>query len=141
MKTNKKARVYNSPIVDSILSNISKEELEITEGKMRLAMKIADAIKAKGFNKKSDFAKKLNKQNSEISKWLSGTHNFTTETLMLLQNELSINLINSEIEVKVELKGIYIEAKAPNINNSFKLSSLFTIQKPDYVQKYLFCPV
>ena len=141
MKTNKKARVYNSPIVDSILSNISKEELEITEGKMRLAMKIADAIKAKGFNKKSDFAKKLNKQNSEISKWLSGTHNFTTETLMLLQNELSINLINSEIEVKVELKGIYIEAKAPNINNSFNLSSLFTIQKPDYVQKYLFCPV
>jgi hypothetical protein len=26
MKTNKKARVYNSPIVDSILSNIPKEE-------------------------------------------------------------------------------------------------------------------
>ena len=141
MKTNKKARVYNSPIVDSILSNISKEELEITEGKMRLAMKIADAIKAKGFDKKSDFAKKLKKQNSEISKWLSGTHNFTTETLMLLQNELKINLINSEIEVKVELKGIHIETKAPNKNNSFNLSSLFTIQKPDYVQKYSFCPV
>ena len=141
MKTNKKARVYNSPIVDSILSNISKEELEITEGKMRLAMKIADAIKAKGFNKKSDFAKKLNKQNSEISKWLSGTHNFTTETLMLLQNELKINLINSEIEVKVELKGIHIETKAPNKNNSFNLSSLFNIQKPDYVQKYSFCTV
>ena len=141
MKKNKKARVYNSPIVDSILSNISKEELEITEGKMRLAMKIADAIKAKGFNKKSDFAKKLNKQNSEISKWLSGTHNFTTETLMLLQNELKINLINSEIEVKVELKGIHIETKAPNKNNSFNLSSLFNIQKPDYVQKYSFCPV
>lgn len=141
MKTNKKARVYNSPILDSILSNISKEELEITEGKMRLAMKIADAIKAKGFNKKSDFAKKLNKQNSEISKWLSGTHNFTTETLMLLQNELDINLINSVIEVKVELKGIHIETKAPNKNNSFNLSSLFNIQKPDYVQKYSFCPV
>ena len=141
MKTNKKARVYNSPIVDSILSNISKEELEITEGKMRLALKIADAIKAKGFIKKSDFAKKLNKQNSEISKWLSGTHNFTTETLMLLQNELDINLINSEIEAKFELKGIHIETKAPNKNNSFNLSSLFIIQKPDYVQKYSFCLV
>jgi len=136
MKTNKKARVYNSPIVDSILSNISKEELEITEGKMRLAMKIADAIKAKGFNKKSDFAKKLNKQNSEISKWLSGTHNFTTETLMLLQNELDINLINSEIEAKVELKGFHFETKAPNKNNSFNLSGLFNFQKPDFVQKY-----
>lgn len=141
MKTNKKARVYNSPIVDSILSNISKEELEITEGKMRLAMKIADAIKAKGFNKKSDFAKKLNKQNSEISKWLSGTHNFTTETLMLLQNELSINLINSVIEEKVELKGFHFETKAPNKNNSFNLSGLFNFQEPDYVQKYSFCPV
>jgi transcriptional regulator with XRE-family HTH domain len=141
MKTNKKARVYNSPIVDSILSNISKEELEITEGKMRLAMKIADAIKAKGFNKKSDFAKKLNKQNSEISKWLSGTHNFTTETLMLLQNELNINLINSEIEAKVELKAINFETKASNKNNSFNLSCLLNFQKPDFVQKYSFCPI
>jgi transcriptional regulator with XRE-family HTH domain len=141
MKTNKKARVYNSPIVDSILSNISKEELEITEGKMRLAMKIADAIKAKGFNKKSDFAKKLNKQNSEISKWLSGTHNFTTETLMLLQNELEINLINSEIEAKVKLKDFYFETKASNKNNSFNLPGLFNFQTPDFVQKYSFCSI
>ncbi|MDK2771367.1 MAG: helix-turn-helix domain-containing protein [Flavobacterium sp.] len=141
MKTNKKARVYNSPIVDSILSNISKEELEITEGKMRLAMKIADAIKAKGFDKKSDFAKKLKKQNSEISKWLSGTHNFTTETLILLQNELDINLINSEIEPKVELKDLHLETIAQNKSNSFNLSSLFNFQKPDFVQKYSFCPI
>jgi ribosome-binding protein aMBF1 (putative translation factor) len=103
MKTNKKARTYNSPIVESILSNISKEELDITEGKMKLAIKIAEAIKASGLNK-SQFAKKINKNNSEISKWLSGTHNFTTETLLLLENELAIKLLDSEINETQALK-------------------------------------
>ena len=57
MKTNQKARVYNSSIVENILSNIAKEELERTESKMRLAIKIADAIESTGL-KKSEFAKK-----------------------------------------------------------------------------------
>ncbi len=57
MKTNQKARVYNSPIVENILSNIAKEELKRTESKMRLAIKIADAIESTGL-KKSEFAKK-----------------------------------------------------------------------------------
>ena len=49
-----------------ISSFAPKEELEITEGKMRLAMKIADAIKAKGFNK--------NKQTGRFQKFnIKGT--------------------------------------------------------------------
>jgi ribosome-binding protein aMBF1 (putative translation factor) len=75
------------------METISKEELQKMENKMRLAIKIADAIEAKGL-KKHEFAKKINKNNSEIDKWLSGTHNFTVETLFSLQQELGIKLLD-----------------------------------------------
>ncbi|WP_367769052.1 helix-turn-helix transcriptional regulator [Flavobacterium sp. WC2421] len=136
MKTNKKARVYNSPIVESILSNISKEELDITEGKMRLAIKIAEAIRTTGLNK-SQFAKKINKNNSEISKWLSGTHNFTTDTLLLLESELPIKLVDSEINETIALKNLHLEVvstKESKIN--FNFLSLFDFSKPDYTNSY-----
>jgi ribosome-binding protein aMBF1 (putative translation factor) len=136
MKTNKKARTYNSPIVESILSNISKEEFDITEGKMRLAIKIAEAIKASGLNK-SQFAKKINKNNSEISKWLSGTHNFTTETLLLLENELAIKLLDSEINETTALKYIHIEVESTKETKSIYNSiNLLDFSKPDYSNSY-----
>lgn len=136
MKTNKKARTYNSPIVESILSNISKEEFDITEGKMRLAIKIAEAIKASGLNK-SQFAKKINKNNSEISKWLSGTHNFTTETLLLLENELAIKLLDSEINETTALKYIHIEVESTKETKSiYNFINLLDFSKPDYSNSY-----
>ena len=70
---------------------------------MLLAIKIADAIENKGYSK-SEFAKKINKNNSEISKWISGTHNFTFDTLIMLEIELNIKLNNSEIETKRKRK-------------------------------------
>jgi transcriptional regulator with XRE-family HTH domain len=144
MKTTKKQENYKSQILENILSNITKEEFDVTEEKMRLAIKIAEAIKAKGFAKKSDFAKKIGKQNSEISKWLSGTHNFTTETLILLQNELDIKIIDSTVSSNVELKNIHIEIKAQSLpihNRINKIMGLFNYYspKPDYVHSYLYC--
>jgi transcriptional regulator with XRE-family HTH domain len=136
MKTNKKARVYNSLIVESILSNISKEELDITEGKMRLAIKIAEAIRTTGLNK-SQFAKKINKNNSEISKWLSGTHNFTTDTLLLLESELPIKLVDSEINETIALKNLHLEVVSTKESKSnFNFLSLFDFSKPDYANSY-----
>jgi hypothetical protein len=45
----------------------------------------------------------VNKENpSIVTKWLSGTHNFTVDTLVELGNALDINLLNlSEPEPKV----------------------------------------
>jgi ribosome-binding protein aMBF1 (putative translation factor) len=94
-KTNSTPKTYNSLILESLIETISKEELEKNENKKRLAIKIADGIEAKGL-KKHEFAKKINKNNSEINKWLSGTHNFTVETLFFLQNELGIKLLDLE---------------------------------------------
>ena len=100
-----KARNYDSIILNDVLHSITKTELVQTERKMLLALKIADAIADKGFTK-SEFAKKIGKNNSEISKWISGTHNFTFDTLILLEIELDVRLINSEIESKRRRKKV-----------------------------------
>ncbi len=136
MMMNNKPRTYKSPILKELIENISQEELEKTESKMRLAVKIADAIKVKGYAK-NEFAKKINKNNSEISKWLSGTHNFTHDTLILLQKELDINLVNSEINAKIEIKNIQFVVKTASLpKNNFNFYGLFNFKKPDYVNTY-----
>lgn len=85
----------NKNILNELLAQISPAEQKKTDKKMMLAAKLASAIKAKGLKKK-EFAEKLGKRPSEISKWLSGTHNFTTDTLIDIEALLSVQLIDAE---------------------------------------------
>lgn len=41
-----------------------------------------------------DFAEKVSKRPSEITKWLSGNHNFTIDTLFEIEEKLGVTLIN-----------------------------------------------
>ena len=59
---------------------------------MRTAARIADAMKAAGLNK-SQFARKMGKSPSEITKWLSGTHNFTIDTLVSIEAALGAPIL------------------------------------------------
>lgn len=96
-------------LLNELLESITPEEQAKTDKKMILATKIANEIKAKGL-KKSEFAEILGKQPSEISKWLSGTHNFTIDTLMEIERVLSVQLLDTgnwdrlEKYQKVEIK-------------------------------------
>lgn len=132
----KEPRIYKSQILSELISNTSEEELQKTESKMRLAIKIADGIKATRLNK-SEFAKKINKNNSEITKWLSGTHNFTTDTLILLQNELNIKLVDDKMIEKIAIKNIHIVTKSSNtIMSGLPFFNSFNFPKPDYIHLY-----
>lgn len=65
---------------------------------MLLAAKIDDAMKAKGWKKK-DLMLAMGKRNqSEITRWLSGTHNFTSDLLSDLGMVLNTNLFNLKSE-------------------------------------------
>ena len=78
---------------------------------MLLAARIQDALDSNGMKKK-DLAKNLKKQPSEITKWLSGTHNFTTETLWDLEDVLEIRLVdlgNEKHEQVVFMASITVE--------------------------------
>jgi ribosome-binding protein aMBF1 (putative translation factor) len=89
----KKAREYSSPILESILSEIDPKEQIKCDKRMMLAIKIEEAMLAKGW-KKGDLAREMNKQPSIITRWLSGTNNFESDTLFELEEKLGINLIN-----------------------------------------------
>ena len=83
---------YNSKAIDSILAGINPRLEKQIEYRMKLAAKIDKARIKKGLSKKQ-FAEKLSKSPSEITKWLSGTHNFTSDTLFEIQQLLAVELI------------------------------------------------
>lgn len=62
------------------LEQKSRSNYEKVARRMRTAAQIADAMHAAGLSKKK-FAEVMGRQPSEITKWLSGTHNFTSDTL------------------------------------------------------------
>ena len=83
----------NTSILDTILSNIDKKRAKNMERRMMLAVKITEGIKRKGLSQK-EFAEKMCKRPSEISKWLKGDHNFTTSTLFDIEDVLDIHIMD-----------------------------------------------
>ena len=59
-----------------------------------IADKIAGRLRQLGMSQK-DFARKTKKTEAEVSRWLSGTHNFTLRTLALISTTLDFDLIKT----------------------------------------------
>jgi ribosome-binding protein aMBF1 (putative translation factor) len=94
MKTTiKKTKTYDSPLVDNLLAEISPAQMEATRIRMHIAMKIAEAINKKGLSRR-EFAQLMNQNPSAVTRWLSGTHNFTIDTLVAIQNVLGVDLLH-----------------------------------------------
>lgn len=91
MNNMKEPRKYSSRILKEIEAGTpSTLKVEIST-KMDLAVRIADLLEAKGLSK-GEFAEKVGKMPSEISKWLSGTHNFTVDTLSEIAIALNVRV-------------------------------------------------
>ncbi len=82
---------YSSSLIDGLLDKIAPAELQKTKVKMVLAARMDDILQQKGWTKKQ-FALRLSKSPSEITKWLSGTHNFTIDTLSDICSALDIDV-------------------------------------------------
>ena len=80
-----------------IIQKLDRESSPIFDkvaAKMRTAARIADAMKAVGLSK-SQFARKMGKSPSEITKWLSGTHNFTIDSLQEISAVLGVEITSA----------------------------------------------
>ena len=62
---------------------------------MLLAAKIYEALQAQKIGNRV-FAERLNISPSLVTKWLSGQHNFTVDTLVKIERILGIELLNAE---------------------------------------------
>jgi len=125
VKTMNKEGEYKSKLIGDIMEEISPDYLEKTRKRMLVASIIDNGIKAKGW-RKTDLAKALKKRPSEITKWLSGTHNFNLDTLMDIEQELNIRLINVEIPVRPKSVFYHVEASEKGSNINYLEDSAFS---------------
>lgn len=84
---------YKDPVLDDILSNIPKGIQKEVDMFYAIAVRINDILKRKGWNQ-ADLAKAMGKKEAEVSKWLSGNHNFTISTLARIETALEEDIIS-----------------------------------------------
>ena len=79
---------YNK-IVESIPASIHRE----VDMEMAVSNRIYDLMTQKGLSR-AEFARSIGKRPCEITKWLSGQHNFTLSTLAMLSSFFGQPIIN-----------------------------------------------
>ena len=84
MKTNR--------IMDEIRSTITPEMKLQMEMSVAIANRIYEILEAKGMTQK-ELAQKLGKTETEVSRWLSGTHNLTLSTICKISAALGEEIV------------------------------------------------
>ena len=92
MENNQEARKHRSESIARLRRNTPPQVKLAVRAKMILAARIADLMEAKGWTK-SEFARKVDQEPSVITKWLSGTHNFTQDTLADIAAVFGLNAV------------------------------------------------
>jgi len=105
MKNNTTARQHTSSLISELLAESSPLEKARVKNRMELAARIEDLLIQKKWNKK-EFAKRMGKHPSEITKWLSGIHNFTQDIL----TEITLVL-------NISLSDLYAKKQVQHLNN------------------------
>ena len=102
MKMNNTTKRRKSRIISELLNEITPVEKMQASIKMTLAARIDDLLLKRGYGK-SEFAEKMNKNPSEITKWLSGTQNFTIDTLSEIAVALEISITELFIPKQIQV--------------------------------------
>jgi transcriptional regulator with XRE-family HTH domain len=123
IKKNVNEQEYFSQLLNSIPVEV-KESINLS---MAIAVQINYILKNKKISQR-EFAAMLGKKESEISKWLSGNHNFTTNTIGKIQNVLGEDIITIPLYSKKEIKFIPIQSYSQSIqvnNNDRNINETF----------------
>ena len=79
-------------IMDEIRSTITPEMKLQMEMSVAIANRIYEILESKGMTQK-DLAQKLGKTETEVSRWLSGTHNLTLSTICKISAALGEEIV------------------------------------------------
>ena len=79
-------------IMDEIRSTINHEMKLQMEMSVAIANRIYEILEAKGMTQK-ELAQKLGKTETEVSRWLSGTHNLTLSTICKISAALGEEIV------------------------------------------------
>jgi ribosome-binding protein aMBF1 (putative translation factor) len=81
---------------DNFLKSIPEQTKRSARISLDIASQINSILKKKNISQR-ELASRLNKKESEISKWLSGNHNFTIKTLAGIETILGEEIISVPI--------------------------------------------
>ena len=125
----------NQTLLDQLLDSITPAEQHRTDNRMLLAAQIDEAMQEKNVSQ-TELAKRLKKHHSVITQWLSGTQNFTIDTLSDIETALGISLfqtiepqpivIKCHFIVKQNVSAIspnHLSDSEPISRNNFSLSN------------------
>lgn len=117
-----RARKHKSAVVARIKE--LQDPLVAARNKKRLivAAKIADAIEGLDISK-GEFAERLGKYSSEVTRWTSGFHNFTLDTISDIEEVLGIQILSP------------YKPHKPNATIIWKLQVDVTGEKPGVVNR------
>ena len=79
--------------LQEIFNEIPVEKREETRLSFEISNRLAALMQERGLNKKQ-LAEALGKRPNEITRWLSGEHNFTISTLSMLSTFFGKSIIN-----------------------------------------------
>jgi len=94
---------------EKILNEIPAETSLMVSKSFDVTERILDILDKKGMTQK-DFARLLGKKESEICKWMKGTHNFTLETISKIELALGETILQvPKVVYPVEREAISIK--------------------------------
>lgn len=100
------------PDFAKIVNDLPKDSKIFVDKSMEISNRIADTLKEKNILQK-DLALMLNKSEAEVSKFLSGSHNYTLRTLSKIEAVLNCDII------KVS-RNIYTSCSLPEVVRSHR---------------------
>ena len=83
---------YINPEFQEMLDFVPKHIGRKVDLSFDIAKRIYDILKRKGWSQ-ADFAKAAGKKEAEISKWMSGHHNFTISTIAFIETVLDEGIL------------------------------------------------
>lgn len=75
------------------LAAIPEEQRQAFELSYGIAERLDAVLKSKGITQ-HELARRLHKRDSEISKWLTGRHNFTISTISAIESALGARIVS-----------------------------------------------
>ncbi len=84
-----------SRIIEARREKVSSEVRRRVNLSFLIVDRIHNILEAKGLKQK-DLANMLGKNESEISKWMRGTHNFTIDTISSIEEALGMPILQVE---------------------------------------------
>jgi len=99
---------------------------KLVEKNLAIANKIHELLEKRSL-KPADLARMLEKKPSEISKWLSGTHTFTTKTITKIESVLGEDIIHIEPQKEYVYFKVMIYNDINEEEMLFEDSEIFTL--------------